>query len=354
MDKATLTRLQSVHKYPSVSILLPTHRTAPDNQQDHIRLKNLIKQAEERLLQEFDKRTSDAVMQQVHAIADKLDVNYNLDGLAIFANADMAERVDFPFAVAERVVIDETFATRDLIKMLNRSSSYYVMTLSGHKARLFSAARDQLTEVRAEGFPYSHEAGVNASRGNADDHDRAMQQIFNPIDKAFNLLYNAQPMDLVLAGSTENLSHYREIADNKKLIYAAVEGNYDNHTPHDIGKIVWPVVREQLSAERAELIGSLQAARSQEKAAVGLDECWQLAQQGRIDTLLLEENYSQPGTVSENGQVLHLTDDATAPGIVDDLLDELAEHVIQTGGRVAFFENGGLTEFGRVGAVLRY
>jgi len=110
--------------------------------------------------------------------------------------------------------------------------------------------------------------------------------------------------------------------------------------------------RDKLAAERAALTGALAAARSQQKAAVGLDDCWRLAQEGRIDTLLLEEDYRQAGVV--NGLTLELVEDATAPGVVDDLLDELAEQVVQTGGRVAFLENGSLAEYSRVGAVLRY
>ena len=41
---------------PCVTISLNTHRTHPDNAQDVILLKNLLKEAEERLVNEFGKR----------------------------------------------------------------------------------------------------------------------------------------------------------------------------------------------------------------------------------------------------------------------------------------------------------
>lgn len=37
---------------PAVSVFLPTHRAGPDSQQDPIRLKNLLKQAETQLINE--------------------------------------------------------------------------------------------------------------------------------------------------------------------------------------------------------------------------------------------------------------------------------------------------------------
>ena len=42
---------------PAVSIFLPTHRVGPDIQQDSIRLKNLLKQAESELVREGNQAT---------------------------------------------------------------------------------------------------------------------------------------------------------------------------------------------------------------------------------------------------------------------------------------------------------
>jgi hypothetical protein len=56
MNKTDLQLLQAISGYPAVSILLPTHRTSPANKQDPIRVSNLVRQAADRLLQEFSKR----------------------------------------------------------------------------------------------------------------------------------------------------------------------------------------------------------------------------------------------------------------------------------------------------------
>lgn len=46
--KLLLNQLNHHQNDLAISILLPTHRTFPDNKRDAITLKNLVKQAEER------------------------------------------------------------------------------------------------------------------------------------------------------------------------------------------------------------------------------------------------------------------------------------------------------------------
>jgi protein tyrosine/serine phosphatase len=48
---------------PCVTISLNTHRTHPDNAQDVILLKNLLKEAEERVIKEFDKRPVSSLLE---------------------------------------------------------------------------------------------------------------------------------------------------------------------------------------------------------------------------------------------------------------------------------------------------
>ena len=52
MNRHDVLALQQISGYPALTITLPTHRTSPDNQQDPIRLRNLVTQATDRLLAE--------------------------------------------------------------------------------------------------------------------------------------------------------------------------------------------------------------------------------------------------------------------------------------------------------------
>ena len=54
--RSELKRLQGHQDYPSVSLLAPTHRTAPANRRDRIVVKNLVAEGLDRLHGEFKKR----------------------------------------------------------------------------------------------------------------------------------------------------------------------------------------------------------------------------------------------------------------------------------------------------------
>ena len=76
--KATLKQLKQTQANSAVSIFVKMHRTHPENEQDAIALKNQLKVAEDRITEEHDKRTADAILVNITAQTDELDHNYNL------------------------------------------------------------------------------------------------------------------------------------------------------------------------------------------------------------------------------------------------------------------------------------
>lgn len=121
MNRADLQTIQSYQGYPSLTITLPTHRTSPDNKQDPIRVRNLVTQMTNRLLEEFSRREVEPLLKALDELVNEIDYRYTLDGLVIFVNQDVAQKHYLPFTLPERVIIDENFFTRDLVFALNRS-----------------------------------------------------------------------------------------------------------------------------------------------------------------------------------------------------------------------------------------
>src|SRR6516225_3079696 len=75
---------------PCLSLYQPTHRHHPDNQQDPIRFRNLIKTLEQSLLQKYPTREVRPLLEPLQDLAQQRDFwNYALDGLAILRAADL-------------------------------------------------------------------------------------------------------------------------------------------------------------------------------------------------------------------------------------------------------------------------
>jgi hypothetical protein len=142
---------------PCVTISLNTHRTHPDNAKDEILLKNLIKDAEERVIKEFGKRPVEQLLEKMEAVSKEIDVNHNLDSLHIFLSNDTQQIIKSTWKTSNGGVhISDSFAIRSVIKNYNRSENYLVMLLSQSGVQLFEAVNDDIVEeVRNDDFPFS-------------------------------------------------------------------------------------------------------------------------------------------------------------------------------------------------------
>src|SRR5262245_35529175 len=253
MNRHDLHELQDIHTYPCLTITLPTHRTRPDNKQDPIRVKNLVTEGTTRLLGEFSKREVAPLLDRLNAMVDAIDYDDTLDGLVLAVNRDMSREYVLPFTLNERVVVDETFFTRDLVHALNRARRYWVLSLSEQPTRLYAATRDDLEEITTGGFPLHHTGpggatvlpggvGINSSAYRDDRH----RQFFRDVDKAFRPFMAEDPLPLAVAGVDRYIAFFREVSADG--IIATLRGNFDHLSAHDLGRRILPYVSQSVIA----------------------------------------------------------------------------------------------------------
>jgi hypothetical protein len=360
MNRIELKLLQSIRGYPSISILLPTHRTFPDNKQDPIRVKNLVIEAGKRLLDEMSKREAEPFLGRLQAIAEEVDYRYALDGLAIYVNRDFARKYYLPFSINERVVINETFATRDLVFALNRTYRYWVLVLSEQPTRLYEATREALIEVTENGFPLTHNlpGGETALPGGpgvkkSAYRDERHRQFFRNVDAELTKVLKQDDLPVVLVGIDRYLSFYNEITQNKGSIVASLAGSHDKTSAYELGELVWPLAKETFAAIRQDAFRKLDDAIGARRLASTVERVWMTALSGNTELLLVEEDFHYPGNINKNQQI-EAVDDPTQANVSDDVVDEIIELVLTKGGKVVFVENGSLKDHSRIALITRY
>jgi hypothetical protein len=363
MNRQDLRRLQLYRGAPLLSIIAKTHRHSPENQQDPILMGNLVKEAVERLSHHVGGATLRQWEQWVNEEVAKIDWQHTQDGLVLFVGEGVREHHKVPFAVDSRVVVDDTFATRDLVRALNRAQRYLVLVLSEKPTRLYHAFRDQLEEITTGGFPMEHNAqggsaplpggrGVNASA----IRDARHRQFFRTVDDALTNLEMEDPLPIVVVGVDRYQAFFREVSRHRDRICGSVIGSHDSTTAPELAKLAWPQVRQWLNDERVRVIEDLDAAAGSARLADTLDDVWRAAHEGRVRTLVVEDNYKQPGVLrDEEGLTLEPVDAVTdEPNHIDDAIDDVIETVLLFGGDVTFVPDGSLDNYKRVAAILRY
>ena len=358
LSRAELKSWQAHRDYPSVSILAPTHRTAPANKQDPIKVKNLVKKATDRLHAEFKKREVEAVVKNLNQLVKNLDWEHLLDGLALFASKDQTAAITLPFKVKPRAMIDETFATRDLVYALNRATPFRVLVL-GHQVRLFDAWTTMLEEHVAKPFPMVHRGAGGASKlpggqgiNRSGVRDEAHRNFFKSVDKALGDLQKANPLPLVVVGVDRNLAFFREATSQAEAIAGMLAGNHERTAPSALGKLVWPTFETGATVRRTDALVQLDSAVGANRHASGIDQVWRAAVEANCQTLFVEKEYKFPADLSPDGMRLlpYTGRGATA---MDDAVDELIKRVMDTGGQVFFYTAGDLALHQHIAAILR-
>lgn len=354
--KKVLQELKNIEADPCVSILLTTHRTHPNNAQDPINLKNLVTQAEERLLNDHDKRHVWPIMEKINEAVAGIDHQSNLDGLAVFANADMARVVKLPVTVTDRVILDHNFATRDLIRALQASEHYYILTVSGHQSRLIEAYRDQVVvEYGAQHtFPIENRlySTFADQRAQAGTEENLMKEFCNRVDKALQPVHAANPLPIIVAGDERNIQFLREVADHPGWYIGHITGSPDEVKAHDLAVKAFAEVERIIAARKAEAMDQIGKAQGAGKLMDDLGDIFRAVAEGRGDTLFVEDGHFQPARIT--GNTLELKNDPKEPGVMDDVIDEIAENALKFGGHVVFLSEGSLAKHGKVCLSVRY
>ncbi|MCU4481956.1 AOC03_06830 family ribosome hibernation factor [Acinetobacter ursingii] len=369
--KPTLQSLQNIRANPAVSIFVPTHRTFPDNQQDHIALKNQLKQLEEQLLKTYDKVFVAQFLKRIHEKTDELNPNYYLDTLAIFATADQVEVICLPFKTQARIMIDTQFVLRDFIRELSYALDYYIVVVTREMGRLIQASNNrvihefseldlELTPLLPHGaFPVKNETLYSltaAERSAAAQEDRYLKEFLNRVDKNVQVIHAQKPLPIVLVADRRNISFYETICDHPNQIIIKVDNvtQLENSEPRHIVDSVQNALKDYQNKIHQNHANQLDQVYGSERVVTDLQHIYQAALQGNIDTLYVQQGYSVNGFIDENEQRIEFSaapeDDSTPTDVIHHIIDAAQTH----GGHIVFLPEAYLSGKTPVTLLSRY
>jgi hypothetical protein len=345
---------------PYLSLYQPTHRHHPENQQDPIRFRNLVKELETSLRQKYPAVETRLLLEPFEALTNDHDFwTHTQDGLAVLAAQGLFHVFRLQRPVAELVVVADSFHTKPLRRFLQSVDRYQVLGLSLRTIRLFEGNRHALDEIDlGPGVPRTIEealgdeltephstvasyGGVGQASGamhhghggKKDEVDTDAERFFRAVDRAV-LEHHSRPsgLPLILAASPEHHHRFHQVSHNPFLMAEGLTINPDALPIDDLRKRAWQVVDPQYQAQLATLADEFAVAKSKGLGCDDLGEIAQAATTGRVATLLIEADRQIAGRLNyATGQVERA--DLSHPH-VDDLLDDLGELVENMGGRV--------------------
>lgn len=353
-----LEKLATEENNPCVTISLNTHRTHPDNAQDVVRLKNYLKEARERVINEFGKKPLSSLLAQLSEIENEIDENYNLDSLHIYLSNDTKEIIRSAWPVNEPGVhISNRFNILPLMKSTNRSEEYYILLLSQSGVNLYNTLNDAITEeIQNDDFPFSENRHFNTHKERESDSkhlDDLVREFLNKVDKAVVRMNNETGLKCVVICTEDNYSRLMQVADKPSVYIGYASIDYNNTAKHTIARQGWEIVKVLQQKRRTEAIEEMKEAVSQGAVLTDLQEIFQASIDGRGDLLIVHQDFSQPVLMTSE-RTFKLTNDRTKENAIDDITSKIAWAVMSKNGRVFFTAQDEIKELGEIVLKTRY
>lgn len=382
LTRAELEQLMRKEQQWCVSIYMPTHRTGREAQQDPIRLKNLLGEAEKRL---SDQGVGTRDVQQMLEPAAKLLLDsyfwqHQSDGLAIFITSNRVRRYRLPLNFEEFVAVMYHFHVKPLLPLFTGDGQFYILALSQNAVRLLNGTRYSVSEVDigqvggslAEAIPsvnhqmslQLHSSGSSGGSdsvtfhgqggGSDESAKKELLRYFRLVADGLKEFLQGNRAPLVLAGVEYLLPIYKEANTYPNLIDTVIKGNPDLLSADELHKSAWEIIRPLFQAAQEEAFAYYQqlAGQASERVADTLEKIVPAAYHGQVETLFVAAGEQQWGILNPVTNEIELHDQMESGD--EPLLDLATVHTYLKGGTVYAVEPEMVPGGSPAAAVLRY
>jgi hypothetical protein len=375
-DYASL--LEARHDLPCLSLYQPTHRTHPEKQQDLVRFRNLVRNLELQLEADYDAQNVSSALRPFHELAGNTRFwNSPLDGLAVFGAPQFFGIYRIQRTVPELVVVASSFHTTPLTRILQSADRYQILGINREEACLFEGNRyvldavelppaipRRLTDVVGdkEGSPEQKKRVYGPEGRGATGHgtnvrqkeqDAEVERFFRAVDAAILEHYSrASKMPLILSALPEHHHLFRTVTRNPFLISDSI-GVYAGAISTDqLRERAWQLILPHYLSRLSDIIARFEVAKANALGSEDVTEVAKAAAAGRISTMLIDADSRITGHFDPESGAAQL--DRQHGAASSELLDDLGEHVIRTGGEVVIVPTEQMPTNTGLAAIFRY
>lgn len=379
ISRDQLKTLMNKQKAPCISLFLPTHRAGAEIQQNQIRLRNLLREAEEKLLANGLRAAEAKTLLEPAAglLGNVLFWRQQSEGLAIFVSADVFSYYCLPITFDEFIVVTDRFHVKPLLPAISGDGHYYILTLSQKGSRLYEGTKQSIREIELETVPKNlaealqydelekqvryhrgtsrgGERGSMLSGGGAelDDAKENILKYFRQIDKGLHDLMKDERTPLVLAGVDYLFPIYREANTYLHLMDEGIPGNPKGVSTEQLHKQALEIVRPYFQKAENDAIAQYRQSSGTGLTSNDIKEIVPAAHQGRVGLLFITIGHQQWGVFNSDKNEIHLHKKMESDS--ESLSDFAAIQTFLNGGAVFSLDQGKMPNDTPIAAVYRY
>ena len=136
---------------PLISLYQSTHRSFPDNKQDPIVFKNLLRVVENSLKQKTSFELMDVILKPFYELKDdKAFWNNTSEGIAVLASLNKCIVYNLHNPVKELAVVANSFHIKPLLQAFQSLENYQILGLSRENFSLYQGNRNGFHEIKID------------------------------------------------------------------------------------------------------------------------------------------------------------------------------------------------------------
>jgi Bacterial archaeo-eukaryotic release factor family 3 len=367
-----------------VSLFMPMTQRGAATQQNPIRCKNLLRQAEEQLLAHgLRPQEAQGILEPVQQLLPNRDFWQRQNhGLALLMAPQIFRSYRVPLPLDELVVVSQRFHIKPLLPLLSGDGHFFVLALSQKAVRLLQATRFSINEIELSGVPQGvaealkyddvekkghhypgsqgrsaggisplagHGVGVEDATHEPND---AILRYFHQVDTGLKTFLRDEHAPLVLAGVEYLLPIYRRANTYPYMLDEGVTGNPDGLRPEALQEQAWTIVQPHFQQAQEGAAAQYRDLMGTGRASSEITTIVTAAYDGRVDTLFVPTGVQQWGAFHDESRTVELHQEAVAGD--DDLLDVAAMYTLMRRGTVYVVAPEQMPEHTLAAAILRY
>lgn len=377
-DRESLDRLAGNQGGPCVSLYMPTHLPGKDSEQDAIRHRNLLHQAERMLAESWiDENLAGEFLAKANGLSsDTKFWDRRQKGLAIFVSPVTFEAYRTSIPLVEQVTVANRFRVRPILPLLEHDISFLLLSLSQNQVALYAVDEQSIDELEVPNIPLNLNESLNyvasdrgsqvhaAMRGNhgkqagvfhgqggkPDSSQEDLLAFFGIVDKAITGYLGNSTRPMMLACVASHAPLYRKKNSYKHLMSECLTGNHEHDNKQDLHQRAWEIGKRLLTTE-ADMIAARYADRSgTTKVSDEASTIIPSAIAGRVEALLYDPKAQLFGRYDASAENLVLTGEAGD----EDLIDIAAIETVRHGGSIHVLTDQDIPTNAPMAAIFRY
>ncbi len=362
---------------PFISLYQPTHKHFPENKQDLIVFKNLVREIERLLQKQADKVFVKSIMKPFYELEENREFwNNTSDGIAVLAKKGKCIIYNLHSPVIELAVVADSFHIKPLIQAFQAMESYHLLSLGHDDFTLYQGngygfseialepevprtleevLGKQLTEAYLTQGSFGGTGGPAIYHGQGDkkeEADKDTEKYFRYVDRFVYENYSKpSKLPLILVSLKEYRSHFKEISHNPYLIAESINASHATLDKEQLICKAFEVIEQINTKKTHELVKSFKKAEAELLGSSDIPQVAKAAYESRIETILIEADKIIPGKIDIAGEII--LGDIDDPDC-DDILDDLTALVLRKRSRVVILPKDVMPSLTGIAAIYRY